>query len=312
MHLTARLLSRLSTTKMAQTLTPLPEVERLSPICIRILGGNPSKFALQGTNTYLLGSGPQRLLIDTGEGKPSWIAALKRTLTTEKATVSAALLTHWHPDHVGGVADLLGLVANDHRGDDAGELHTKAYKNRPDAGQLDIEDGQRFSVQGATLTAHHTPGHAVDHMVFTLEEEEGAMFTGDNVLGHGTAVFEDLATYLDSLERMASLYGRGSGMRAYPGHGPVIDDGPARIREYVHHRQQREEQITSLLGQTNESVGQAAWGSMQLVRVIYKDVPETLHLPAEQGVLQVLKKLEKEGRAYEKNGQWALKNRPGL
>ena len=50
-------------------------------------------------------------------------------------------------------------------------------------------------------------------MAFVLEEES-AMFTGDNVLGHGTAVFEELAVYLDSLSRMREQF-RG---RAYPGH----------------------------------------------------------------------------------------------
>lgn len=293
---------------MALQLVPLPEVERLSPICIRILGGNPSKFTLQGTNTYLVGSGSKRLLIDTAEGKPSWIAAIKRTLAEEKATISATLLTHWHPDHVGGVRDVIDLVAS---------LGTSGkpeiYKNRPDAGQLNIEDGQQFSVEGATLTAHYTPGHANDHMVFTVKEEEGAMFTGDNVLGQGTAVFEDLATYLASLEKMSSLYhSTGKGRRAYPGHGPAIDDGPARIREYVLHRQQREAQIVSTLRETNDLAGTAAWEPIELVRVIYKDVPENLHLPAQGGVVQVLRKLEKEGKVYEDSGRWTLQDRPGL
>lgn len=40
------------------------------------------------------------------------------------------------------------------------------------------------------------------------------MFTGDNVLGHGTAVFEDLAVYLNSLSRMRDQFHG----RAYPGH----------------------------------------------------------------------------------------------
>ena len=54
-------------------------------------------------------------------------------------------------------------------------------------------------------------------MAFILEEEN-AMFTGDNVLGHGTTVFEDLAVYLNSLSRMREQFHG----RAYPGHvGPV-------------------------------------------------------------------------------------------
>lgn len=285
--------------KMALQLVPLPEVERVSPVCIRILGGNPSKFTLQGTNTYLIGSGPRRLLIDTAEGKPSWIAALKRTLAEEKATVTAALLTHWHGDHVGGVRDLLEATGPE----------TKVYKHQPDAGQLDIAEGQRFAVDGATLTAHHTPGHTADHMVFALAEED-ALFTGDNVLGQGTGVFEDLSAYLASLATMETLFGG----RGYPGHGPVVDDGPARIREYVAHRRQREDQITATLRGANEGApgGRAAWEPMELVRVIYRDVPESLHLPARGGVVQVLEKLEKEGRAYEEEGRWVLRDREAL
>lgn len=286
----------LAKSRMATQLTHLPEVQRLSPACIRILGGNPGKFTLQGTNTYLLGTGARRLLIDTGEGKPSWIAALKKTLAEEKAEISHALISHWHGDHQGGIKDLLALSAD-----------TKVLKNQPEDGQLEIADGQKFSVDGASLTAVHTPGHTVDHMVFVFEEEN-ALFTADNVLGQGTAVFEDLATYLTSLDKMKGLFGG----RAYPGHGPVIDDGPAKIREYITHRQQREDQITQTLRSVNDATGAASWEPMELVKVIYHDVPESLHLPAQGGVIQVLQKLEKEGRAAMEGRRWVLTDRSAL
>ncbi|UKZ76045.1 hypothetical protein TrVFT333_003741 [Trichoderma virens FT-333] len=92
---------------MAAALVNLPMVQRLSPRCIRILGGNPGKFTLQGTNTYLLGTGHFRILIDTGEGRPVWIQALKETLAQENATVKLAVISHWHHDHTGGIADLV-------------------------------------------------------------------------------------------------------------------------------------------------------------------------------------------------------------
>ena len=198
----------ISSSKMATELVHLPEVERLSPAVIRILAGNPNKYTLQGTNTYLVGTGKERLLVDTGQGIPSWKAALKRTLDEEGATISTAVITHWHGDHTGGIAHLLELSPS-----------TKIYKNQPDANsnQLDIHDGQQFNVSGASLTAVHTPGHTADHMVLLLPEED-ALFTGDNVLGHGTAVFEDLSTYLDSLGKMSTLF-KG---KAYPGHGAVF------------------------------------------------------------------------------------------
>jgi ribonuclease/clavin/mitogillin len=290
--------------KMAVQLAQLPEVERLSPACIRILGGNPGKFTLQGTNTYLLGTGPERLLVDTGEGKPSWISALKRTLAEEKASVTTTLITHWHHDHVQGVPDLLEFSPG-----------TKVHKNQPGAGQLDIRDGQRFQVPGATVTAFHTPGHTVDHMALVLEEED-AMFTGDNVLGQGTAVFEDLGTYISSLEKMQTLF-KG---RAYPGHGPVIPEGPTKITEYIQHRRQREEQViqtlrskrSDILTSTGAAGDSSAWTPMELVRVIYHDVPETLHPAAAGGVVQILRKLEKDGKVSLERERWTLNGRSPL
>ncbi|PYH46876.1 putative metallo-beta-lactamase domain protein [Aspergillus saccharolyticus JOP 1030-1] len=274
---------------MATQLVTLPEVERLSSSVLRILGGNPGKFTLQGTNTYLVGQGHQRILIDTGEGRPSWASHLKRVLAQENATVHQALLTHWHHDHVRGVPDLVELCPN-----------VTIYKHEPGPGQSSIEDGQVFSVEGATLRAYHTPGHTVDHMMFVLEEED-AVFTGDNVLGHGTSVFEDLRDYVSSLQRMQN---RVSG-RGYPGHGAVIDNATSKISEYIKHRQQREDEVMRVLryGQPDVVDGESSipqertfWTPLELVKVIYKDVPENLHLPASHGVQLVLQKLEDDGR----------------
>ena len=312
----------MSSSAATPPITPLPQVTRLSPTVIRILGGNPGKFTLQGTNTYLVGTGPQRLLIDSGAGERSWISALQRTLAEEQASISAAIITHWHHDHTGGIRDLLDHYNENNRST------IKVYKSRPtylpgyhgspvsleqiggNETLLPIEDGQEFHVEGATLKAVHTPGHTVDHMVFHLAEED-ALFTGDNVLGHGTAVYEDLGTYLDSLERMRGLFkGRG-----YPGHGSVVEDGPGKVGEYIRHRQQREDQVLDTLRafSAKEDHGEG-WTPMELVRVIYQGVPETLHIPAAGGVTQILHKLRNEGKVTTADGgdRWRLIDRSAL
>ena len=100
---------------------------------------------------------------------------LQSVLKDEKAVVHQVLLTHWHFDHTKGVPDLLKLCPQ-----------ATVYKHEPSEvvvervdGQKDIKDGQVFQVEGATLKAVYTPGHAVDHMSFVLREED-AIFTGDS------------------------------------------------------------------------------------------------------------------------------------
>lgn len=130
------------------------------------------------------------------------------------------------------------------------------------------------------------------------------MFTGDNVLGHGTAVFEDLATYLNSLAQMRKQFGG----RAYPGHGAVIEDGRGRITEYISHRKQREDELLQALRKID---GEAT--PMELVKVVYEDVPENLHEAAANGALQVLQKLEGEGKVISNgNGKWQISGKATL
>lgn len=189
----------------------------------------------------------------------------------------------------------------------------KIIKNKPayrgDEDWVDIQDGQKVETEGATLRAVHCPGHTEDHMAFVLEEED-AMFTADNVLGHGTAVFEDLKAYMKSLDKMKA----GFKGRAYPGHGDVIEDGRAKIEEYTAHRKQREQEVLKVMNGKNESSDDAStWSSMQIVKVVYKDYPESLHIPAQGGVVQILKKLELDGRVSKDGDEaWRLKGGASL
>lgn len=48
-------------------LPDLADVEDVTNRVIRIMGGNPGAMQLQGTNTYLLGIGKSRILVDTGQ-----------------------------------------------------------------------------------------------------------------------------------------------------------------------------------------------------------------------------------------------------
>mmetsp|Transcript_51653 Transcript_51653/g.90205 ORF Transcript_51653/g.90205 Transcript_51653/m.90205 type:complete len:359 (+) Transcript_51653:3-1079(+) len=87
-------------------LPKLEDVEVLAPHVVRVLGMNPGPATLQGTNTYLVGTGQDRILIDTSDGNRYWWPLVEQVLTERKARISDILLTHGHYDHVGGVAEV--------------------------------------------------------------------------------------------------------------------------------------------------------------------------------------------------------------
>lgn len=273
----------------------MPDVAVWSERVTVALGQNPSPFTGPGTNSYLVGTGHRRLLIDPGEGQAAYLDVLARALDAAGCEgLEAIVLTHAHPDHMGGVRSVL---------DRHGELPVwkrpwPEVDARYGIAVRALGEGARVRTEGATLRALHTPGHAPDHLCFVLEEER-ALFSGDNVLGVGTTVLPletgDLGEYMASLERMlAERPGR-----IYPAHGPCIEDGVAKLREYLAHRRAREAEILAALGAAARPV-------LEIVGEVYAAYPASLHAAAAQSVTHHLRKLEREGLARHEGGGDAL------
>ena len=52
-----------------------------------------------------------RILLDAGQGIPAYITELKGAMSKSRVSLQAILITHWHPDHIFGIKDVLKLVA---------------------------------------------------------------------------------------------------------------------------------------------------------------------------------------------------------
>ncbi|MEO7429106.1 MAG: MBL fold metallo-hydrolase, partial [Acidimicrobiales bacterium] len=152
------------------------------------------------------------------------------------------------------------------------------------------------------LRAIHTPGHASNHLCFLLEQER-MLFSGDHIMEGSTVVVAppdgDMGAYLRSLDRLTALRPR---LRSIaPGHGHLIEKPAAKIEEYVTHRLAREAQVLGALERAGTITIEP------IVKELYADVPEELHLMAGFSVWAHLRKLVEDGKATGDalDGEWS-------
>jgi glyoxylase-like metal-dependent hydrolase (beta-lactamase superfamily II) len=230
-------------------------------------------MTLEGTNTYLYGSGPC-VVIDPGPDDEGHIQAVAAA-AGERGGIGMILLTHSHGDHADGAASLAT------RAGEMAALRVGGAAWKPEVAQP--TDGEEHG----GLRVISTPGHAPDHVC--LLSEDGVCFSGDLVLGAGSTFVPpdggSLAAYMDSLRRMQAEPIE----LICPGHGPWVEDPAAKLGEYVEHREMRERRLLTAL-ERGERCRKA------LLDEAWSDVPAELR-PAAELVMQAhLEKLEAEGR----------------
>ena len=146
----------------------------------------------------------------------------------------------------------------------------------------------------------HTPGHESGHCCF-YESGDKVLFSGDNILGYGTAVIHppdgNMSDYMQTLERLLGF----EMSVILPGHGPLIGKPEAKVREYIQHRLKREQQVIAALRADRNTIG-------DITETIYTEVSPALKRVAEFSVQAHLEKLERDGKVKKESGRYLLRS----
>ena len=157
--------------------------------------------------------------------------------------VDKVFVTHGHPDHVGGLGEIkssnpevqiycssteLNWVENQETmwkdlflrypelalGDDAHDYVVNTLGGSPTRVTSSVSPGDVIDLGGLELVVIDASGHTPGHVAF-FERNNGLLFTGDSVQGNGIGfvngnaalppLYEDLAAYVRSIERMIEL-----------------------------------------------------------------------------------------------------------
>lgn len=235
-----------------------------------VLADNPGPMTLDGTNTWLLrepGSGLV-VVVDPGPDDPAHLDAIVVAAGDDR--IARILLTHGHPDHAEGARSLSERTG----------APVTALDPAHRLGSEGLADGDRIEVGGLDIVVLATPGHTADSLSFHLVAD-GALLTGDTVLGRGSTVVVHpegrLGDYLDSLARLRVLAESSSATLVLPGHGPVIDEPVAAVTAYLAHRHERLDQVRAALDA-------GAVTAEDVVALVYADVPREVWPAAQLSV----------------------------
>jgi glyoxylase-like metal-dependent hydrolase (beta-lactamase superfamily II) len=247
-----------------------------------VLAPNPSLMTLDGTNTWLISEpgSSMAIAVDPGPGDEGHLQRVRAIACERDQRITTIVLTHRHEDHSGGARRLAELTGAPVFAVDP------AYR----LGSEGLVAGDVLTDGGCELRVIATPGHTSDSVCLQLPAD-GAVLTGDTVLGRGTTVIGtdgDLADYLDSIGHLRALAEQTTLSALLPGHGPMLPDVTGTLDYYLTHRAQRLAEVQAALAAGDRTL-------KQIVARVYVDVDPALWPFAEWSVLAQLDYLRGRG-----------------
>jgi glyoxylase-like metal-dependent hydrolase (beta-lactamase superfamily II) len=206
-----------------------------------VLAPNPSLMTLDGTNTWLIAEpgSAAAIVVDPGPDDEGHLRRVCALALAAGQRVSRILLTHGHRDHSAGARRLAELTG----------APVLALDPAQRLGSEGLGPGDVVTAAGCEVRVIGTPGHTADSVSLLLAAD-GAVLTGDTVLGRGTTMIArdgSLGDYLGSLDRLRSLADAAGLTVLLPGHGPLLTQPAATLDYYIAHRAERLAEVEAAL-----------------------------------------------------------------
>jgi glyoxylase-like metal-dependent hydrolase (beta-lactamase superfamily II) len=241
----------------------------LRAVCV--LAPNPSPMTLDGTNTWLVAEPGSAavIVIDPGPEHDGHLRRVLAAATAGDRRVAQIVLTHGHPDHAEGAVTFAARCG----------APVAALDPAHRLGHEGLVSGDVLTAAGCELRVVATPGHSADSVSLLLPAD-GALLTGDTVLGRGTTVIGQdggLGDYLRTLDELRALADAVPLRTLLPGHGPLLDDPAGVLDYYIAHRRERLDQVRAALQG-------GARTAAEVVATVYAEVDKSLWPAAEVSV----------------------------
>jgi hydroxyacylglutathione hydrolase len=150
--------------------------------------------AFEDNYIWTLVDGQRCVVVDPGDAAP-----VLRELQARRLTLDAIVITHWHPDHIGGIAELK-------RQFDVPVLGPAAEAGRIAALTRRLKDEDAVEILGRRFQVIGVPGHTLGHIAYYAP---GTLLCGDTLFSAGCGrLFEGTPAQMHhSLSRLAALPG---------------------------------------------------------------------------------------------------------
>ena len=147
------------------------------------------------TDNYIWALRKEKQLVVVDPGDPN---AVQDILLKENLDLIAILITHWHPDHTGGLLELSKEKTIPVYGPKGG--HIEGITN-------ELGENDQITILGNTFKVFETPGHTLDHISYFSDQANPILFCGDTLFSGGCGrLFEGTPTQMyNSLSKFSSL-----------------------------------------------------------------------------------------------------------